>query len=215
MHKIVDRMRARAAEHAPTRRGFIANAAVFAVAGIVGGAGGMLRDEALMWGAEKAADMAGVGSGDPIPTAAYASTPRTVEQFMSQAADYQLGGLEAWRDRRGMDDLPEICRDRAARTFEGPHGLRHVKEIGKGLRLWGSEIEGMPLVQAFDAEYGRWCASRLNKCRLKQEAYAEACVAVIRRADGPPRYVRYLTLLLPWENGDVVSVSRPLEVRDA
>ena len=87
--------------------------------------------------------------------------------------------------------------------------------FGGGPRLWGSEIEGLPLVQAFDERYGRWCAGRLNRCRLDEEPIAEACVAVIRRADGPPRYVRYLTLLLPWENGDVASVSRPLEVRDA
>ncbi|MEP3113013.1 hypothetical protein [Nisaea sp.] len=213
MNKIMDRMKARATEHAPTRRGFIANAGMFAAAGFVGGAGGMLRDEAIGWTAEKVADAAGFG--DETPMAEYASSPRTIEKFTPHAADYQLAALDAWRAGVAMLDLPDTCRTRAALTFEGPGGLRYVREIGGGLRLWGSEIEGLPLVQAFDERYGRWCAGRLNRCRLSDEPIAEACVAVIRRADGPPRYVRYLTLLLPWENGDVASVSRPLEVRDA
>lgn len=197
-----------------SRRGFLKSVTLFTAGSIATTAVGLARDEIVDWGKEAAIDLFTEPTAPP-PSPGYAISPRTMPAFMRQAADYQLAGLEAWQIGRPMNDLPGICRDRSTKTFKGPQGLRFVKSIGGGLRLWGSEIEGRPLVEAFDAAYGRWCAGRLNKCMLEQEPVAEAVAAVFRLKDGTTIDATYLSLQLPYPNGDVVSISRPINVRIA
>ena len=212
MSNMFERIKPHTASHGQTRRGFIGSAGVLVLTGTAGFAAGLVRDEVVDRGKEAVVGFLTEPSLPP-PAAGYAISPRSIEAFKPQAADYQLAALEAWQSGRSMTDLPDVCRPRATQTFKAANGLRFVRAIGGGLRLWGSEIEGLPLVQAFDAEYGRWCATRLNKCNLDQEPVAEMVAAVFRLRDGTTIDATYLSLQLPYPNGDVISISKPIKVR--
>ncbi|WP_193183302.1 hypothetical protein [Nisaea sediminum] len=207
MMQEIERMKERAG--AVSRRNFIGRAAALAATATAGFAGGMAKSELEDKGKEW---ISGVVVAPETPRAAFAMTRRKVEHVLPGAADYQRAAFDSWREGKPMTDLPDICRPRATLTYRGQHGLRYVKAIGGGLRLWGPDIEGRPLVEAADKEYGRWCAGRLNSCSLEQEEEAAVCEAVIRQNDGSLVRAKYLTLLLPWPNGDVVSVSKTLEI---
>lgn len=207
-----ERMKSHSTSRGQTRRGFIGSAGVLALTGTAGFAAGLVRDEIVDRGKEAVFDLMAEPSSPP-PAPGYAISPRSIEAFKLQAADYQHAAHEAWQSGRSMADLPDICRPRSTQTFKGANGLRFVRSIGGGLRLWGSEIDGLPLVQAFDAEYGRFCAGRLNKCNLEQKPVAEMVAAVFRLRDGTTVDATYLSLQLPYPNGDVISISKPIKVR--
>ncbi len=133
--------------------------------------------------------------------------PIMVERFDEIATPEMRSALAAWRE--GSDDLAPAVLTKTTMTYEGNDGRRRIKIQGEenGKRLFGRPMPPETLmIEQDDPAFGIFAEERMTLAALAREPHLSIC-----RYEKPSGdLLKYFALALPYPDGRVLSVTRPV-----
>lgn len=200
-------MRRNAGAFIPRRR-FLWKAGIFAAGAATLKAVNLATDEIIVRSVESIAEL-------PSMSHTYASTDLGLRHFEEDASDEQKAGLSAYYQGTAMKDLPDAVKAVATLT-EDRDGEQWVVLQGTGIGLWESRPRDIPMHAQPDPDYGRWCGQRFRTASLTQQRVGpryQRCQSVVYTDNRTRQRALYDVLLLPYPNGDVVSITKRIELQ--
>lgn len=185
------------------RRAFLKKAGIFVAGAASLKAINLATDEVIVRGVESIAER-------PLLTHTYASTDLGFRYFEEDSSDAQKAGMESYEQSIAMDGLPDWVQAVATPT-KFKDGEQWVISQGEGIGLWANRPRDIPMSAQPDPDYGRWCSQRFRTASLTQQRVGpryQRCECVVYTDDGARQRAVYDVLLLPYANGDVVSITK-------